>query len=420
MNPSAPSLAQRRRAACAGTGQRPRRHALAAPFAALALALALATLAGCGGGSDPAVAEGTATVAATQFTEGTLNGFGSIIVNGVRFDETSATVTDDDGQLRQASALKLGMRVAVDSDRPDAAGTARARAVRFGSEVVGPVSAVSTATGTLEVLGQTIDITTSTVFDDSLAGGLTAVAMGAVVAVHGLPDAATGRLVATRIDSAAAATRYTLRGTVAGLDATAKTLRIGAASIAYAAATHVPATLADGQVVRVLLATAPVAGVWQAQSLGSGARGKLVDRTAVHLRGKITAFTSASSFTVHGMAVDASGATFPDGSAGLALGAEVEVQGAVSNGVLVASQVSLESRHRHDDNRLIDLRGSITSMDATAKTFVVRGVTVSYAGTVTFENGTVDQLVMGARVRVTGGVGSTRTQVVATRIRFEG
>ena len=32
-------------------------------------------------------------------------------------------------------------------------------------------SAVSTATGTLEVLGQTIDITASTVFDDSLTGG---------------------------------------------------------------------------------------------------------------------------------------------------------------------------------------------------------------------------------------------------------
>lgn len=393
----------------------------AAPCAAAALLLA--TLAGCGGGggddSTSSTSSGT-TATATRYTEGTLNGFGSVIVNGVRFDDSAATVTDDSGGLRTASHLKLGMRVSVDSGAVDAAGNAKASAIRFGSELVGPVASVDTTASTLVVLGQTIDVTSTTVFDDSLAAGLGAVAAGAAVEVHGLPDAATGRLVATRIESASTATSYKLRGTVASLDTTAKTFQIGAAVVSYASATGVPTTLANGSTVRVLLATTPVSGVWQATSMGSGTRGKLADSTTAHLRGSITTFTSSASFVVNGMTVDATSASFPDGTTGLAAGVQVEVEGTVSNGVLVATKVSIESRHRGDDSRKFDLRGAITSVNATAKTFVVKGVTVDYSGSgVTYVNGTEAGLVVGAKVRVTGGVGSTRSQVIATTIRFD-
>lgn len=395
----------------------------AAPCAAAALLLA--ALAGCGGGgSDDSTTStgstsGGTTATAARYTEGTLNGFGSIIVNGVRFDDTSATVTDDNGGLRTASHLKLGMRVSVDSGAVDASGNAKASAVRFGSEIVGPVASITAASNQLVVLGQTVEVTSTTVFDDSLAAGLSAIAAGAVVEVHGLPDSTTGRFVATRIESASTATSYKLRGTVASLDATAKTFKIGAATIAYGSATNVPTTLADGSTVRVLLATTPVSGVWQATSLGSGTRSKLPDSTSAHLRGKISTFTSSASFVVNGMAVDASAASFPDGSTALAAGVEVEVEGTVSNGVLVATKVEIESRHSSDDSRKFDLRGAITSIDTTAKTFVVKGVTVSYSGTVSYENGTAAGLVVGAKVRVTGGVGSTRSQVIATKIRFD-
>jgi len=398
----------------------------AAPCATAALLLA--ALAGCGGGgSDDGTSTSTgstsggttATAAAARYTEGTLNGFGSIIVNGVRFDDSAATVTDDNGGLRSASHLKLGMRVSVDSGAVDAAGNARASAVRFGSEIVGPVASVDAASGRLVVLGQTVEVTSTTVFDDSLATGLGAVALGAVVEVHGLPDSTTGRFVATRIEGASSATSYKLRGTVAGLDGTAKTFQIGAATIAYGSATNVPTTLANGSAVRVLLGITPVSGVWQATSLGSGTRSKLADSTSAHLRGKISTFTSSASFVVNGMAVDARAASFPDGTTGLAAGVEVEVEGTVSNGVLVATKVEIESRHSSDDSRKFDLRGAITSIDTTARTFVVKGVTVGYGGTVTYDKGTEAGLVVGAKVRVTGAVGSTRSQVIATRIRFD-
>ena len=390
-----------------------------------ALSFAAALVAGCGGGGDAATT-GSSTTPATAntaaYTQGTITGFGSVIVNGVRFDESTATVTDEDGSLQSASSLRLGMRVEVDSAKVDAStATARASAVRYGAQVLGPVSAVGAST--LTVLGQVVDITATTVFDDTLVGGLAAVAVGAVVKVHGLADAATGHIVATRVEPETGATAYKLRGTVASLDTTFKTFAMGGAVISYAdlAASQVPPTLANGVVLRVKLATTQVNGAWVAQSLHVKAS-KPADSSVAHLRGAITAitaFTSATAFAVDGLVVDATNAAFPDGSIGVVLGAQVEVHGTVSNGVLVATRVSLESKHRGDDDRKLELHGAITAVDTTAKTFVLRGVTVSYAGTVIVTGGTEAGLVVGAKVAVKGGVGSTRTQVLAVTIKFE-
>lgn len=394
-----------------------------------ALLSSLLLIAACGGGGgDSTTTTGsstdtsTGTATATAFTQGTVTGFGSVIVNGVRFDDTGISATNDDGQK---VALGLGMRVEIDSGSIDTTtGTARAHAMRTGGLVTGPVQGTPVAgtdagTGTLTVLGQGVDVTASTVFDDSLAAGLSAVADGAVVEVHGLRDSATGRIVATRIEAKTTATVYALRGTVSALDTTAKTLSIGGAAISYAAVSTVPTTLADGVSLRVLLATAPVSGVWQAQSFGIKSGTTTTTAAQAHVRGVITAFASATAFSVDGIPVDASAATFPDGSAGLALGVQVEVKGALTNGTLIATAVELESRHKGDDDRKFRLHGAITSVDTTAKTFLLRGITVSYAGTVTYTGGTEAGLVAGAKVEVRGTVGATRNTLAATAIKFE-
>ena len=69
------------------------------------LFLAAGVLAGCGGGGEGGVGTGgTGTYAL-----GTITGFGSIIVNGVRFDDSAASVLDDDDATRSRDELKLGM-----------------------------------------------------------------------------------------------------------------------------------------------------------------------------------------------------------------------------------------------------------------------------------------------------------------------
>ena len=397
--------------------------ALRAPRRATAATLlaSLLLLAGCGGGgggADGAAMTPSAT-APSVFTLGTITGFGSVIVNGVRFDDSAASISDDDGQKHALDALRLGMRVEVDSGRVDAASaSAHALAVRFGGLVTGPVEAIDVAAGRLTVLGQGIDVTATTVIDDRLVGGLAAVQTAAVLHVHGLRDAASGRILATRIEPQPNASRYKLRGTVVGLNPTAKTFSIGAAVISYAGLSAAPAGLADGVTLRLALALTPVAGQWLAQELGAKPQ-RPSDMAVAHVRGAITAFSSVSSFSVEGLAIDASAARFPDGSAGLALGVEVEVRGRLSNNLLVASEVLLEARHRADDDRRFELYGAISAVDSTARTFVVRGMTVSYAGTVAYEGGSAAGLVVGAKVAVKGGLGSSRTLVLAAKIKFE-
>ncbi len=61
-----------------------------------------------------------------------------MIVNGVRYDDSSATVLDDDDGGRSRDALKLGMMVEIDGAQMDrAAAQGKALRIRFGSEIVG-------------------------------------------------------------------------------------------------------------------------------------------------------------------------------------------------------------------------------------------------------------------------------------------
>jgi hypothetical protein len=383
---------------------------------ALAVALAAAVVTACGGGGSG----GAPTEQATAYAAGPISGFGSVIVNGVRFDDSEASVVDDDDGGHARDALKLGMMVEVDARAMNrGAGTGHALRIRFGSEIVGPVEAVDAAAGTLVVLGQGVDVKDTTVFDDDLEGGLAAVAPGDVLEIHARFDAATGRYTATRVDDEDDAERYKLRGLVSNLDPAAKTFTIGGALINYGgvAAGDLPNNLADGVRVRVRLLTQQVNGQWVATSVRHGVR-KVEDRDDAHLRGTITALRSTTDFDVNGLAVNAAGASFPDGTEGIVLGAAVEVEGAVVEGVLVASKVELEERH--GDRHRFELHGLVQALDTAARTFTLRGVTVDYSAVVEWEDGNEANLANGVRVEVKGVPSADRTRLKALKVEFEG
>ena len=183
-------------------------------------------------------------------------------------------------------------------------------------------------------------------------------------------------------------------------------------------ADKVPADLADGLLVRVKLETMQVGGAWVATKLKSAVR-HMEDHDEAELKGLITAFTSTTQFSVDGIAVDATNAKFPDGTTGLVLGAEVEVEGAASNGVIMATKVSIETE---DQDKLagFELHGAIVTLDTTAKTFVLRGVTVSYGGSaVVFKGGMESDLAVGRKVEVKGTLSSDGTMLDAVTIKFE-
>jgi uncharacterized protein DUF5666 len=384
-------------------------------------AAAAVLLVGCGGGGGDAGTSplGTSSTA-NSFAAGAIGGFGSVIVNGVRFDDSKAQVSDDDGNAAGSSALRLGMRVEIQGGAINDDGTgprAEAKEIRFGSELVGPVSAIDATAKSLVVLGQTVLVLDTTVLDDRLVGGFAAISVGNVLEVHGTRDATTGAITATRIEPVAAAASFKLRGPIAALDSTAKTFTIAGALISYASATQVPAGLANGLIVRVRLQTVQVGGAFVATRIDAAAP-QVDDADEAEIEGSITAFTSAASFSVNGIAVDASKAGFPNGTAGLVLGAEVEVHGTSSNGVVTAATVKVET-HADRQAQGFELHGAITATDSTAQTFVLRGVTVSYGGApVDFRKGTAAQLAVGVQLEVRGTLSADGTMLQATRISF--
>ena len=392
-------------------------RALTGLRALLLVMSAAATLASCGGGVGSG---GTGS-----FASGPITGFGSIIVGGVRFDDTTATVEDADGGRRSRDELRLGMTVEIDSSAitTDATGSsASARNIRFESELVGLVGAVDVAGSSFTLLGQRVTVDASTVFDDRLGGGLAALRVAQALEVYAVYDPAAARYRATRIEPAAAALGLRLRGPLAQVDTAAQTLRIGSTVYSYAGASGVAGNLAAGQFVRLRLAlvTVPVpvpTPRWVVQSFGTALQ-PLPDADGVKFEGLISTFTSASVFSVGGRAVDASGASFPDGSTGLAAGVRVEVEGLLRAGTLRASKVEIVSDDEVRD-RGFELSGAISAVNPAQATIVLRGVTVSTARSgLRYENGTAANLAVGVSVELRGELAADRRTLEATRIKF--
>lgn len=384
------------------------------------MALAVGVLTACGGGGSTS-ADTSSTQFKSVFAAGPISGFGSIIVNGVHYDEHSASVRDDDDAPRTSNELKLGMIAEIqasDYRMVDGVQVASASEIVYRSRIRGPVESV--AADSMVVLGQTIRVSADTVFEDELAGGLAAVAPGDLVKVYGMLDSATGEYSATRVERESDAEYYALRSVVGAYDSAAGLLKIGGATIDVSGA-EVPQGLQAGSLVRVKLETTMSGAVWVATKVEFD-RHKARDSDHSDVEGTITEFTSPESFSVDGIPVDASAASFPDGTDALAKGARVEVEGAIVEGVLVATKVELEGDDHRDgnghDDKGFEVEGAIESVDAGAGSFVVRGVTIRHGDATRFAGGTAADLAPGARVDVHAELAADGVALVATEVEF--
>ncbi len=383
--------------------------------------LGAASLSACGGGGDVA---GVGQGGTGAFSIGPITGLGSIIVNGIRYDDSGASISSDDSSL-SASDLRLGMVVAVQGT-PAVNGQSTAARIVLGGELVGPISAISSSG--FVVLGQTVNVTTSTFYGPSISGGLSSLAVGQVVEVHSIADTAPNSQTATFVERKSTPSEYKLQGKVTAHNATDKTFSIGSLAMSYAGtdADDVRVTPAIGALVRVRLGTTAVGGVYPVNRIRkpedsfSGFSGE------VEFKGTITAFTSTSSFSVNDLPVNASGASFPEGTGGIVAGAFVEVKGALVNGEVVATRVKPE-----DDGTAggtgteFELHGTVSAAAASGSggsfTLTSSGgvaVTVNWTSGIEFRDGTATHLVDGSRVEVKGTL-SGGSSVNATRISFE-
>ncbi|MBA5638028.1 hypothetical protein H3H37_13285 [Duganella sp. LX20W] len=348
-----------------------------------------AVLVACGGGSSTSATPGTIT-ADTSFSSmsGTVTGFGSLIVDGVRIDNHAvlADSMDADGTT-QPTELKLGQHVEVQHDA-----NLVATAVHVMAEAQGIVAKVDSTAGTIVVDGQTVMVNTDptagpvTVFGAPYTG-LADIKPGDHVEVHGLIKAVAGGdsvIQATRIEPTTPGVHDRVAGVVAALSTSAKTFKLGGLLIDYSAASILPngATLANGVEVHVAI------------PLGTVTSGVAVKATVVRISdhskdshthpsevgGAIASVdTAAKTFTVAGVTVDATAANYPQngrGFADLKVGTYIVATGTYdAGGVLKATSIVVRGADDVQTNGNSELHGTILNYVSLAN-FTVRDVTV--------------------------------------------
>lgn len=376
-------------------------------------------LGGCGsGGGETAVSTsggGSGSAAAV----GTVTGFGSVFVNGTRFETSNASFTVDDRPGSQ-SDLKIGMTVIVKG----AVGNAQrsAASVRQHDAVEGLVQSVAADGLSLVVMGQQVLVDSATLIDDSIPGrnilNLVAGTDSVEVNGHVRPN---GVIQATLIEKKPAGTvTPEVRGYVSSHNDTARTFRVGGLTVNYASAVigdmPVPAGGAwNGLLVEVngtvFHAATSTLTATQVEPDEDGLGG---DIDEFEVEGYVTQVVGAGDFYIGATHVRTTASTeFRGGTIDeIVLGAKVSAQGRLANGVVTARHVKFHASVR--------LEGDIATINPSAKTITITGlpgVVVAVNSQTDFDGGVADvtDLLVGDHVRVRGRVNGT-SSVIATRL----
>ncbi|MFM2290146.1 MAG: hypothetical protein RL684_3289 [Pseudomonadota bacterium] len=346
-------------------------------------ALAMACGGGYGGGSS--YTTGSSTPAGVSV--GAVTGFGSVHVNGRKFETTGTSISIDDVAGTQAD-LHVGDVIEVKGHHDAATGKDVAEQIRMHSNVQGPLQSLDAATLTLVVMGQTVLVSAGTSFGDGISpASVSALAVGDILRVSGMP-AADGSIQATRIERKPAGSALQVIGKASGVDATARTLHINALLVDFGTAALSGFTAGgpvDGDLVKAGGSALDAAGTLPATRLelrtGQELRGDAQGESEIE--GLVTRFVSPTDFDIGGRAATTNaGTTFSGGTAAdLALDVRVEAEGSVdASGTLVAARLKME---READTRLL---AQVDAVDATAGTVTLLGVTVSVTAMTRFED----------------------------------
>lgn len=345
----------------------------------LALSLLLSS---CGGGGG----SGSVSSGGSRVARGPITGFGSILVHDRKWTISESSI-DFDGSPGEESDLKLGMVVTVEGS-VDQDGEAVASSVSYDDAIEGPVSSIvddSPDLKRLTILGQTVVVERGlTVFDDSDSGfTFDEISVSDVVEVSGILDD-SGAIVASHIEEKGQfdatdpqSTDVELRGSVADFDGSSS-FSIGSVSIAFDATTDlkdIEGEISDGMFVEVEGVMTSATDVLATEiELEDDI---LPDADQAEIHGFVSDLVGISEFRVSDQDVDATDAVLLPNVPGLLLeGAEVEIEGAIVNGTLLASEL----KFRNEDVKIHAEIDTDTDVDPTEGTLSLLGVEIRVTG----------------------------------------
>jgi len=380
-------------------------------------------LAGCGGGGGGGtdISSVTTPSSAIGVSSGTITGFGSVFVNGVKFNTDNASIFRGDDQLNDVRELEIGMLVRVEGSIDDRVATN----VRFEEDVKGPAD--GTATGdSFSVMGQTVITDAGTVFNNT---SLPAITAGDILEISGLRNA-NDDIVARFVElktNPANVNRYSVTGNVRDLDTTGLTFRIDDLTVNYSAAdvNDLPAgNPLEGQIVEVKDdGKAYVSGSFSLAATKVEPQNRLgnagVSGAKAEIESIVTRVNSSSEFEIGDILVRTTPSTLflfgtPDN---IVAGARLEVEGIISSsGGLQASKVKFED----NDARV---QANVENVNPADGTVTLLGVPVTITGETDLEDKRDDvspfslsDIQGGDYLEIRGFIGANGA-VVATELR---
>ena len=378
-------------------------------------------ISGCGssgGGGDT-----TAGIGGTGVTQGKVTGFGSIFVNGVEF-ETGQSQFEVDGDATATEAnLSIGMVVKITGSVDSNGLTGTADQVVYDDEIQGPIATITAAIDgkrTATVFNKTIIIDeTTTSFDDSNFADLQ---VNDIIEVSGF-DATTTTINATfikKIGTYPAKTEIELKGTIGNLSGNSFELAGATVTTDNDTEIDVPGgSLSNGLFVEVKGNLTSLTTIL-AEEIELEEDGFEEDEE-VSLQGIISNFVSASDFTINGQAVNASGAELSPDNLVLENGLNVEVDGEIDNGVLIADEVELRQGE-------VKIKAFVNSVDIPNSRFTytfmntIGGIQIKTDNQTSFEdevantpNFSLDQIMPGYFVKIEGI--NTGSEIIASQVK---
>lgn len=320
----------------------------------IVFATAVVLVAACTAGNEPiAGIDGSGSPSpAAVVAQGPIQGFGSIIVNDVRYDIDRAQIRIN-GSIVTEAELRIGQLVTVAGQFDSTTPTAVASSVDFEANIQGPVESIELDGNTLRVLGQKVLLSAATVID--LEGGTdsTLLETGIRVQVSGFV-LADGSLAATRVQTLTASDDLRVIGSVRGLRQGELKFDVGDLTVDYGQALVIegfpggaPAdgdrVLVEGSVIDAQGALVAIELKRLEIGLGSAAGEE------AEVEGLITRFGSVTDFDVSGTPVTTSSSTRYEGGGpeDLQLNVKIEVEGQLDGqGTILADKVEVKDGGR--------------------------------------------------------------------------
>lgn len=348
----------------------------------LVAALALTACGGGGGGGSSASSTSGAAV-----SKGVITAKGSVFVNGIEYSTAGAVIKVDDNPGVE-NDLKVGMIVKVRGTSDDLTKKGTATQIEARDALEGKIDSIDAPNKTITVMGQVVQIedNVTRLNDDDTVKVFSGAnfQLNDHVEVHAVPDD-KGGLRATRVAKKLTG-EFESKGFVTALGANSFGLSLapnGASVLTVNFATGaLPAGTANGSLVEVKSAVAPIAGAITASLI------KLEDRLGaagekVEVEGIVMSGGTLASFMINGQQVLTDAATVFEGglSSDFAVGVKLEAEGPLNaNGAIVATKISFRSN--------IKLEGDVTAFTA-GSNLTVLGYAIAINPATTRIDGTI-------------------------------